>query len=117
MDVHTWLSIEIANIEATLQGQGPTCQLDRRHATPPSLKETEGRYFILRRAARLLENGKPLDVLNAEADKARAYLASGEGVARDRVWVAYFKGVLQAVEDLRLQLGRNRPGTVPPKTS
>lgn len=117
MDTHTWLAIEIANVEATLQGMGPTCQLDRQHASPPSLKETEGRYFILRRAARLLENGKSPDVLSAEADKARTYLASGEGVARDRTWVAYFKGVLQAVEDLQRQLGRDRPEAASPKAS
>jgi hypothetical protein len=109
-----WLSIEIANIEAALQGLGPTCQLDRQRASPPSLKETEGRYFILRRAARLLERGEPLALLVAEADKARIFLSSGEGLARDPTWVAYFTGVLRAVEDLQRQLGGTLDGQSPP---
>lgn len=114
MDTRIWLSIEIANIEAALQGLGPTCQLDRQRASPPGLKETEGRYFILRRAVRLLERGEPLAVLVAEADKARAFLATGEGVARDRTWVAYFTGVLGAVADLQQQLGGTLGGQVHP---
>ncbi len=105
MDMNAWLSIEIATLETRLQGSGPTCQLDRQHASPPSLKETEGRYFILRRAARLLERGESFAVLVAEADKARALLAAGEGVAKDPTWAAYFNGVLRAVEDLQQQLG------------
>lgn len=112
MDTQTWLSIEIAHVEAALQGQGPTCQLDRKHATPPSLKETEGRYAILRRARRLMERGESLIALAAEADKARAFIASGEGVVRDPAWLAYFKGVLRAVEDL--QQADAAPGDLAP---
>jgi hypothetical protein len=114
MDTRMWLSIEIGNIEAALQGLGPTCQLDRQRASPPSLKETEGRYFILRRAARLLERGEPLAVLAAEADKARTFLSSGEGLAKDLTWVAYFTGVLRAVDDLQRQRGGTLDGQSPP---
>lgn len=105
MDLNTWLSIEISGVEARLQGSGPTCQLDRQGASPPSLKEAEGRYFVLRRAARLLELGQPLDPLAAEAEKARAFLAADEGLARNRAWAAYFRGVLDAVEALQRQAG------------
>ncbi|MDO9165039.1 MAG: hypothetical protein Q7U13_02935 [Rhodoferax sp.] len=114
MDTKTWLSIEIANVEAALQGLGPTCQLDRQHASPPSLKETEGRYFILRRATRLMERGESFVELVAEANKARALLAAGEGVARDPKWAAYFKGVLRAVEDLQQRAGEPLDDPVPP---
>lgn len=112
MDVNTWLSAEIADVEARLQGSGPICQLDRQGASPPSLKETEGRYFILRRAARMLELGQPLDALTEEASKARAFLAADEGLARNRAWAAYFKGVLEAVEALLRQAdgALSRPG-------
>ncbi len=105
MDMTIWVSKEIASVEATLQGQGPTCQLDRQRASPPSLKETEGRYFILRRAARLLERGETLTGLAAEANKARAFLAAADGVVRDPAWAAYFKGVLKAVENLQQHTG------------
>ena len=105
MDLEDWLTTEIALVEARLQGQGPTCQLDRQGASPPSLKEVEGRYFVLRRAARLIELGQPLQALAAEADKARTFLGVDEGLARNRAWAAYFKGVLDAVEDLRRQRG------------
>jgi hypothetical protein len=105
MDLRTWLSVEIATVEAALQGQGPTCQLDRQHATPSSLKETEGRYAILRRAQRLLEGGQPLAALDSEAAKARTALASDRGLVRDPAWQAYFRGVLGAVEDLARQAG------------
>ena len=105
MDLNTWLSVEIAAVEARLQGSGPTCQLDRQGASPPNLKETEGRYFVLRRAARLLELGQPLDALTTEAEKARAFVATDEGLARNRAWAAYFRGVLDAVEALQAQAG------------
>ena len=97
------MATEIGVVEARLQCSGPTCQLDRHGASPPSLKATEGRYFILRRAARLLELGQPLDALTAEADKARAFLAVDKGLARSRAWAAHFKGVLDAVEALQRQ--------------
>ena len=100
MAVPDWLSVEIAALEASLQGQGPTCQLDRQHATPASLKQTEGRYAILRRAARLLELGQSLATLDSEAHKARTALASNQGLARDPAWRAYFTGVLGAMADL-----------------
>jgi len=54
------LTTEIVLVEAQLQGQGSSCQLDRQGASPPSLKEAEGRYFVLRRTARLIELGQPL---------------------------------------------------------
>lgn len=108
MELHDWLTTEVALVEARLQGQAPVCQLDRLGASPPSLKEAEGRYFVLRRAARLLELGQPLQALAAEADKARAFLAVKDGPARNRAWAAYFKGVLDAVEEL----GRQRGGEV-----
>jgi hypothetical protein len=57
MDLDDWLATEIGLVETRLQGQGPVCQLDRQGASPPSLKEAEGRYFVLRRAARLIELG------------------------------------------------------------
>jgi len=103
MNLNEWLSGEIAVVEALLAGAGPTCQLDRQGASPPSLKEAEGRYFILRRASRLLELGQPLDGLATEADKAREFLAADEGLARNPAWRAYFKGVLDAVQALRQQ--------------
>ncbi len=114
MDLNTWLSIEIAEVEARLQGSGPTCQLDRQGGSPPSLKEAEGRYFVLLRAARLLETGQPLDALAAEVDKARAFLAAGEGLARNRAWAAYFKGVLGAMEELQQRAGRVPVTPAPP---
>lgn len=110
VDLITWLSVEIAEVEARLQNTGPTCQLDRQGISPPSLKEAEGRYVVLRRAARLLEQGQPLDPLHAEADKARAFLAADAGLARNRVWAAYFAGVLKAVEDVSRQAGALRGG-------
>lgn len=116
MDLKTWLSIEISGVEARLQGSGPTCQLDRQGASPPTLKETEGRYFVLRRAARLLELGQPLDPLAVEAEKARAFLAADEGLARNLAWAAYFQGVLDAVEALR-QRAAGAPVTHPPPTA
>ena len=105
MDLDDWVTTEIGLVEAQLQGQGSSCQLDRQGATPPSLKEAEGRYFVLRRAARLMELGQPLLALAAEADKARAFLGADEGLARNPVWAAYFKGVLDAVEDLSREPG------------
>lgn len=101
MDLRSWLSAEIAAVEARLQGSAPVCQLDRQGASPPSLKEAEGRYFVLRRAARLLELDKSLQPLTAEADKARAFLAADAGLARNRAWAAYFTAVLSAVEELQ----------------
>lgn len=103
MNLNEWLRGEIALVEAQLAGAGPTCQLDRQGASPPSLKEAEGRYFILRRASRLLELGQPLEGLATEADKARAFLANDEGLGRNQAWRAYFKGVLDAVQALRRQ--------------
>jgi len=114
MGFQDWLTTEIGRVEARLQGQGPTCQLDRQGASPPSLKETEGRYFVLRRAARRIELGQPLQALAAEADKARSFLAADDGLARNRAWAAYFKGVLDAVEDLERQRGGEG---LPPKES
>lgn len=105
MDLNTWLPVEIFEVEARLQGSGPTCQLDRQGASPPGLKEAEGRYFVLRRAARLLERGESLQALSAETDKARAFLAADEGLARNRSWAAYFKGVLEAAKELEQQAG------------
>ena len=110
MDLKTWLSVEIAEVEARLQNTGPTCQLDRQGITPPSLKETEGRYFVLRRAARLLELGQSLDPLRAEADKAHAFLAADAGLVRNRAWAAYFAGVLKAVEEVSMQAGAAQGG-------
>jgi len=104
-DLTTWLAAEVADIEARLQGAGPTCQLDRQRASPPSLKAQEGRYFVLRRAARLIELGQSPQALGAEADKARAFLSADEGLARVEVWVAYHKAVLEAVEELRRHAG------------
>lgn len=105
MDLDDWLTTEIGLVEAQLQGQGSSCQLDRQGASPPSLKEAEGRYFVLRRAARLIKLGQPLQALAADADKARAFLGADEGLARNPVWAAYFKGVRDAVEDLSRQPG------------
>jgi hypothetical protein len=105
MDLYTCLSVEIAAVEARLQGSGPTCQLDRQGASPPGLKEAEGRYFVLRRAARLIEVGQPLDSLTTEAEKARAFLAADEGLARNQAWAAYFRGVLDALEALQRKEG------------
>ena len=105
MDLNTWLSVELAAIEASLQGAGATCQLDRQGTSPPTLKATEGRYFVLRRAASLLERGQSLAPLRAEAEKARAFLAADTGLARNRAWAAYFAGVLKAVEDLSEHAG------------
>ncbi len=110
MDLKAWLSVEIAEVEARLQNTGPTCQLDRQGITPPSLKETEGRYFVLRRAARLLELGHALDPLRAEADKAHAFLAADAGLVRNRAWAAYFAGVLKAVEEVSMQAGAAQGG-------
>jgi len=110
MDLKACLSVEIAEVEARLQNTGPTCQLDKQGTTPPGLKETEGRYFVLRRAARLLELGQSLNPLRAEADKAHAFLAADAGLARNRAWTAYFAGVLKAVEEVSLQAGAARGG-------
>ena len=110
MDLKTWLSVEIAEVEARLQNTGPTCHTDRQGITPPSMKETEGRYFALRRAARLLEQGQSLDPLPAEADKAHAFLAADAGLARNRAWTAYFAGVLKAIEEVSLQAGAAQGG-------
>jgi hypothetical protein len=101
----TWLAAEISGVEALLQGSGPTCQLDRQHASPPSLKALEGRYFVLRRATRLLETGQPLQALAAEADKARTVLAANTGLARQAAWVAYSQAVLDAVQALHERAG------------
>lgn len=111
-----WLAAELAAVEGRLQGRGPTCQLDRRRASPPSLKALEGRYFILRRAARLLERGRPLDALATEGDKARAFLQPGSERARDPQWAAYFEGVLGALADLE-QAGGARPGAPQPSST
>lgn len=105
MELSTWLSAEIDRIEAQMQGSAPTCQLDRKRASPPSLKEREGRYFVLRRAARLLERAQPLRALADEADKAKAFLAADAGLARNVAWAAYFKGVLDAVTDVQARAG------------
>jgi hypothetical protein len=105
MELSTWLSAEIDRIEALLQGSAPTCQLDRQQASPPSLKEREGRYFVLRRTLRLLERHQPLQGLTEEADKARAALAADSGLARNAAWAAYFKGVLGAVADVQARAG------------
>lgn len=105
MPLQNWLSQEIAAVEARLQGGGAGCQLDRQAASPPSLKQAEGRYFVLRRAARLLEQGQSLQPLAAEADKARAFLAADAGPARSAAWRAYYTGVLQAVEELQARAG------------
>ena len=88
---------------ARLQGTGPTCWVDRQGASLPSLKEDEGRYFVLRRVARSLELGQLLSALAPEAEKARAFLAVDEGSARNRAWAANVKGVLEAVEALKRQ--------------
>lgn len=103
MDLDDWLTEEIGLVEARLRGQGPVCQLDRQGASPPNLKEAEGRYFVLRRAARLIELGQPLQALDAEAEKAHAFLGADMGLARTPAWAAYFMGVLDAVEDLLRQ--------------
>ena len=105
MELSTWLSAEIDRIEAQMQGSTPTCQLDRQRASPPSLKEREGRYFVLRRAARLLERAQPLQTSTDEADKAKAFLAADAGLARSPAWAAYFKGVLGTVEDVQARAG------------
>lgn len=107
MGLNEWLAGELAAVEARLQGHGPVCQLDRKGESPPSLKESEGRYFVLRRAARLLERGENLDALESEYRKAQAFVRGGGAVAADPVWAAYFRGVLKAVEELR---GRVREG-------
>ena len=105
VELRTWLAAEVAQVEALLQGSGPTCQLDRQHASPPSLKALEGRYFVLRRAARLLETAQPLQALAAEADKARAVLAGDAGLARQAGWVAYSQAVLDAVRAVQDRAG------------
>jgi hypothetical protein len=101
MDMSEWLAREIAAVEARLQGHGPMCQLDRKGASPPSLKESEGRYAVLRRAARLLARGDGLDALEDEYQRAQAFTQGGSAVASDPVWTAYFRGVREAVEQLR----------------
>lgn len=109
MDLSEWLAREIEAVEARLQGHGPVCQLDRKGESPPPLKQAEGRYFVLRRAARLLERGEGLGALEGEYQKARAFAEAGGGIAADPVWAAYFRGVLEAVEQLR---ALQRDGTV-----
>lgn len=109
MDLSEWLTREIEAVEARLQGHGPVCQLDRKGESQPPLKHAEGRYFVLRRAARLLERGESLDTLEGEYQKARAFARTASGIAADPVWAAYFRGVLEAVEQLR---AFQRDGTV-----
>lgn len=97
--IEAWLGDEIAKIETSLAGQAPTCQLDRQRVSPPSLKYSEGRYFVLRQARRLLAQGQSLQPVQDQADKARAFLAGDGGpLAHDRQWVAYQQGVLEAAE-------------------
>jgi hypothetical protein len=105
LDLRNWLAAEVAQVEALLQGSGPTCQLDRKHASPPSLKALEGRYFVLRRATRLLETAQPLQALAAEAEKASAVLAADSGLARQADWVAYSQSVLEAVRAVQDRAG------------
>lgn len=54
---------------------------------------------MLRRAARLIAQGQSLDSLRAATEKALAFLAADAGLARNRAWLAYFAGVLKAVEE------------------
>lgn len=116
MDLQEWLTLELAQVEAAQQGGAPICQLDRLGNTPPALKRLEGRAFVLRRAARLIERGEGLERLRAEADKARLFLgptlaADGTpGPDRSALWQAYFEAVLEAVEQL---LSRSDPGLRP----
>ncbi len=113
MDLNTWLSAEIEQLEALMQDAAPTCQLDRQGASPPSVKEREGRYVVLRRAVRLLQNGQALQALADEADKARAFLSADAGLARNAAWAAYFKGVLGAVEEVQARAAGAWAGTGP----
>lgn len=101
MDLSEWLTREIEAVEARLHGHGPVCQLDRKGESPPPLKEAEGRYFVLRRAARLLERGESLDALESEYQKAQGFTRADGAIAADPVWLAYFRGVLEAVEQMR----------------
>lgn len=61
LDLEAWLAGEIGNLEASLESQGPTCQLDRQRAAPPGLKHVVGRYYVLRQARRLLGQGQDQD--------------------------------------------------------
>ena len=106
MDPRSWLQAELAAVEAELQGQGPTCRLDRTRSTPPPLKYSEGRYAMLRRAARLLERGEGLAPLAEEGARAAAQLAAGpRGLAADRAWAAYLEGVRDTVAALGERFG------------
>lgn len=100
-----WLESEVSAVEALLQGCGPTCQLDRQHATPPSLKALEGRYYVLRRAKRLLKAGQPLQALVSETRQARTTLEPNSGLARQAAAEAYAQAVLDAVQALRERSG------------
>ncbi|WP_341893065.1 hypothetical protein [Variovorax sp. YR752] len=91
-----WLAGEIDAVEASLASQGASCSLDRRREASPRLKHDEGRYAALRLARRLGERGDTLQALRDEAGKARAFLASDSPLARDRAWVAYQQGLLEA---------------------
>jgi hypothetical protein len=99
-----WLAGEIAQLELRLQGQGPMCRIDRQAGTALGLKADEGRYALLRRAARWLERGEDLaSALAAEAAKSQALLASDSAVGRDPLWRAYHEAVLAAIAQLREQ--------------
>lgn len=106
-DLAAWLAAEIALLEMRLQGQGPMCRLDRQAGGAAALKADEGRYALLRRAARVLERAEPLTpVLEAEASRSAALLESSSAVAGDPLWRAYHQAVLTAVAQLREQLER-----------
>ncbi|MGD9833046.1 MAG: hypothetical protein AB7U92_09880 [Piscinibacter sp.] len=96
--LQAWLAAEIDAVEASLAGQGASCSLDRRREAPPRLKHDEGRYAALRLARRSLERGDPRQELREAADKARAFLAGDSPLLRDRAWVAYQQGLLEALE-------------------
>jgi hypothetical protein len=101
-DPAAWLAGEIVQLELRLQGQGPMCRIDRQASGAAGLKADEGRYALLRRAARLLERAEPLaPALDAEAAKSQALLAGDSAVGRDPLWRAYHEAVLAAIAQLR----------------
>jgi hypothetical protein len=105
MSLSGWLAAEIAAVEALLRDCGPLCRLDRRRAAPTSAKESEGRYFVLRRAARLLGSGAGLEPLAKDVKRAHAFLVARGGAACNREWKAYFTGMLDAARALQAKAG------------
>jgi hypothetical protein len=98
-DLAAWLASEIAAVEAKLAANPPMCALDREGAAPPGLKELEGRYALLRRARRLLEDGGELSSLDHEVEKAERIAHASRGASPQ--WIGYARGLAEAFGDVR----------------